>query len=680
MKKAVLSIICCLSLFTLTAQSSLVNGWDSVPAILARVVAPTFPTATFNIKNYGAGTDSTVLSTTAINNAITACNAAGGGKVIVPAGTFLTGAVILKSNVNLYVSKGARLKFTTDPAKYLPVVLTRFEGVECYNYSPFIYAYGQNNIAITGSGVLDGNASNSNWWAWKTTGDADRTNLMTMGDNGTAVTSRVFGTGYKIRPVFIQPYSSNNILIDSVTILESPMYELNPVLCRNVTISHVTINTHGVNNDGCDPECSKDVWIHDCIFDTGDDCIAIKSGRNNDGRRVNVPSENIVIQNCTMKDGHGGVVLGSEISGSVRNVFAENCNMSSPNLNLALRIKTNSVRGGTIENIFLRNIQVGQVSTAYIEADMYYEEGDAGAFTPIVRNISVDNMTGSNSQSVFNIDCYSRSPISNLLLRNCTLTAASLGTYANVRKLQVVNSTVNGSVPLIPTASSSYQHAERYSNKNNWGWSNVYSSFTGNGYMEPADVDNSIEYTITKSAAERDSLSFYYANPSTTAKTCTVYVNNVAQTTISFNPTTSGWKTQKALLNLATGANTLKLVADGGLGELYLDKFTATYVSPPVVTELSSGKIENFNLSISPNPVNESSQILFTLTKSSPVTFTIYDSMGRTINEWSVTNTDEGKNQASINRTLKKGIYILEMDYSDTNSYDKVSRIKFVVK
>jgi polygalacturonase len=160
----------------------------------------------------------------------------------------------------------------------------------------------------------------------------------------------------------VQFYNSQNILIDSITIINSPMYELNPVLSQNLTIQNVIINSLGPNNDGCDPECCYDALINNCNFSTGDDCIAVKSGRNNDGRRVGVPSQYIVIQNCTMQNGHGGVTLGSECSGGINNVYAQYCNMSSPNLSSILRFKTNSVRGGIIENIFMRDCTIGQVA------------------------------------------------------------------------------------------------------------------------------------------------------------------------------------------------------------------------------------------------------------------------------------------------------------------------------
>ena len=175
------------------------------------------------------------------------------------------------------------------------------------------------------------------------------------------------------------------------------MWFINPVLCENVTVIGVTVEGLGPNNDGCNPESSKDVLIKNCYFNTGDDCIAIKSGRNNDGRRINIPSENIVIQNCKMKEGHGGVVIGSEISGGVKNVFAENCSMSSPNFDRAIRIKTNAVRGGAIENLFVRNITVGEVKEAVLTIDFYYEEGENGEFTPNVKNMVLANITSKKS-------------------------------------------------------------------------------------------------------------------------------------------------------------------------------------------------------------------------------------------------------------------------------------------
>ena len=211
---------------------------------------------------------------------------------------------------------------------------------------------------------------------------------------------RQFGAGHRLRPNFVQPYGCTNVLIEGVTFVNSPMWILNPVLCQNVTVRGVTVSSHGPNNDGCDPESCRDVLIENCTFDTGDDCIAIKSGRNADGRRIGVPSENIIVRGCTMKDGHGGVVLGSEMSGGIRNVFVEDCVMGSPNLERAIRLKSNSLRGGYLENLFVRNVQVGQVKEAVVRINLQYDK-DRGEHYPAVRNIHIENVTSTKSGRPF---------------------------------------------------------------------------------------------------------------------------------------------------------------------------------------------------------------------------------------------------------------------------------------
>ncbi len=650
------------------AASFQINGWDSVPAILAHIVPPSFPNVDFNITAYGAVQGGTVICTSAVDAAVTACHNAGGGRVVVPAGIFLTGAIHLQSNVNLHVSKGATLKFSTAPADYLPVVFTRSEGVECYNYSPFIYAYGQTNIAVTGSGTVDGCATTGNWWAWATTGAADRTSLMTMGENNTPVSQRIFGSGHLLRPVFIQPYNCTNVLIDSITVLNSPMWELDPVLCHNVTISNVTISSHGVNNDGCDPDCSKDVLIKNCTFDTGDDCIAVKSGRNNDGRRVNVPSENIVIQGCTMKDGHGGVVIGSEVSGSVRNVYAENCSMNSVNLDRMLRIKTNSVRGGTIENIFVRNMTVTNVSAEYMQVDMYYEEGDTGAFTPVVQNICMDSITGNATTQVFSANCYVRSPVTNVLLSNSNFAGTAIGTLTNVRKLQINNSFLKTTVPLLPTLNSSYFHAERYAARTNWGWSNVYAGFTGNGYMEPTDSVNSIQYAITTTKSGLDSIAWTYANTKSTDLSCALYVNGTFNQTVVFKPTTA-WSTKSTGLNLSAGSNTVQLVSQSSDG-IFLDHYTVTYIGP--YSGLNTVAEDNTVLQILPTTVHTQATILITQSHQQSSTLRIYNSKGTKVREIQVPS---GTTVLNFNREgLTSGIYLLQL-----LSTSGIATIRFIV-
>jgi unsaturated rhamnogalacturonyl hydrolase len=229
----------------------------------------------------------------------------------------------------------------------------------------------------------------------------------------------VFGAGHFLRPNFIQPYRCRNVLIEGVTILRSPMWEIHPALCTNVTVRGVHIDSHGPNNDGCDPESSRDVLIENCRFSTGDDCIAIKSGRNNDGRRVGVAAENIVVRGCEMQDGHGGVVIGSEISGDCRNVFAEDCTMDSPQLDRALRLKSNAQRGGVIENIFLRNIRIGRLAEAVLTIDLLYEEGAKGDHPPVVRNVQLDHVTSAASPRVFWIAGFPGATIEGIRLSDC---------------------------------------------------------------------------------------------------------------------------------------------------------------------------------------------------------------------------------------------------------------------
>jgi unsaturated rhamnogalacturonyl hydrolase len=198
------------------------------------------------------------------------------------------------------------------------------------------------------------------------------------------------------------------------------MWEIHPLLCTNVTVRGVDIVSHGANNDGCDPESSRDVLIEKCLFDTGDDCIAIKSGRNNDGRRVGVPSVNLIIRDCTMRDGHAGTAIGSEISGSCSNVFVENCEMSSPNLMCVLRLKSNAVRGGVLQNIFMRNVNVGLVKDSVLQIDFLYDEGAKGDYRPVARNVSMDHITVAQTPRVLNVRGFPAADISDIRIYDST--------------------------------------------------------------------------------------------------------------------------------------------------------------------------------------------------------------------------------------------------------------------
>lgn len=441
-----------------TAQPPDEGVWLRVPEILRRIVPPSIPSRDFEITRHGAKPDGITDCTAAFRAAIDACNAAGGGRVVVPAGRFLTGPIHLKSNVNLHVERDGTIAFLTDPARYLPAVFTRFEGVELMGYSPLIYAFEQQNIAITGEGTLDGQASDRNWWPWKgskdfgwTTGaprqNEARERLLQMAEAGVPVAQRVFGEGSFMRPMFIQPYRCRNVFIEGVTIVSSPMWEIHPVLCTNVTVRGVKIASLGPNNDGCDPESCRDVLIENCTFNTGDDCIAIKSGRNADGRRVNVASENIIVRGCRMLDGHGGVTIGSEISGGVRYVFAEKCEMNSPRLDRALRIKNNAARGGLLEHIYMRDVTIGQVAESVLAVDFLYEEGANGAFVPIVRDVELRTVRSGKSTYALYLRSFPKAEISDVRVIDCTFdNVAKPSVTEGVANLVVRNTRINGSL------------------------------------------------------------------------------------------------------------------------------------------------------------------------------------------------------------------------------------------
>ncbi|PKB15452.1 glycoside hydrolase family 28 protein [Flavobacterium sp. 5] len=437
--------------------------WKKMEIIVKSIKYPTFQNKVYNILKYGAQSNSTFDNTVAITRAIQECSKNGGGIVLVPKGKYVSRAIHLEDNVNLHLDKDAEIIFSINPKDYYPLVHTSFEGTEFMNYSPLIYAFKKNNVAITGKGTLNGQASNENWWAWSSseqygwkkgtpsqTDPLNRLRLVDMAENNIPVSERVFGEGHYLRPNFVEFFECKNILIQDITIINAPFWVIHPIKSENFIVDGVTINSHGPNNDGCDPEYSKNVIIKNCTFNTGDDCIAIKSGRDADGRRVAMKSENIIIQNCTMFDGHGGVTIGSEISGSVSNVFVENCKMNSPNLDIAIRLKTNSKRGGLIENFYVRNIEVGQVKEALLKVDMFYNVhgNQEGTFIPRIENIYLENIKVKNGGKYSILaKGYNESPIKNITLKDVTIeNVKQVYSIENVTNLKFINTYINGTL------------------------------------------------------------------------------------------------------------------------------------------------------------------------------------------------------------------------------------------
>ena len=455
-------LLICL-LFPLTVMA---DGWDTdYKRIEQNIRQPKFADKQFVITKYGAGVNQKAAANQkAINKAIAACSKAGGGKVVVPAGKYLTGAITLKSHVNLVLEKNAVLEFVFQPELY-PVVPTRWEGLDCWNLQPCIYAYKQTDIAITGEGTIDGGGTNDTWWKWcgaKKYGWKEgeigqncggRARLLKWAEDGVDMNERRFTAKDGMRPQLVNLYLCDGILIEDVTMLRSPFWVIHPLLSKNITVRGVHINNDGPNGDGCDPESCDGVLIENCFFNTGDDCIAIKSGRNNDGRLWNKPSENIIIRNCEMQNGHGGVVIGSEISGGCRNVFAENNKMDSPNLERVVRIKTNTCRGGVVENIYARNIEVGQCREAVLKINLNYESKEicCRGFAPTVRNVNLDNITCQKSKyGVQIIALDSATQVYDINVKNCRFNGVEKGNFESgkTRNVKFENLFINGSLSL----------------------------------------------------------------------------------------------------------------------------------------------------------------------------------------------------------------------------------------
>ena len=445
-------------------------GWDDneYKRIEQSIQLPKIAERQFLITSFGAKTTATAAQNQkAINRVISLVSKKGGGKVIIPKGTWNTGAIELKSHVNLILEEGATLHFAFEPKLY-PLVRTSWEGLACWNYSPCIYAYKATDIAITGQGTIDGGGNNDTFWQWNgsprfgykegVTKESQklgsRSKLLKMAEDGVPFDERKFGMGYGLRPQLVNMVHCERILIKDVKMINSPFWVIHPLLSKNITVDGVYVWNEGPNGDGCDPEACENVLIQNCVFHTGDDCIAIKSGRNNDGRLWNQPSKNIIIRNCKMEDGHGGVVIGSEISGGCENVYAENCVMDSPHLERILRIKTNNCRGGQVQNINMRNVVVGQCKEAVVKINLDYERKEIcyRGFEPIVNNVNVENVTCQKSDyGVLIIGRDSLENVYDINIKNCKFDGVvkePVKITGKTRNVKFDNLIINGSLVL----------------------------------------------------------------------------------------------------------------------------------------------------------------------------------------------------------------------------------------
>lgn len=399
------------------------------------------------ITDFGAVSGDKEKTTIAIANAIDKANSIGGGIVVIPEGEWLTGKIHLKSNVDLHLEKGAVLIFSGNPDDYLPPVHTTWEGMECYNYSPLIYAYQCKNISISGQGELKAQMDVwSKWFARPRGHNESLKRLYNLSSNNSPVEERqMVNDSAHFRPQFIQFNRCENVLLEGISISNSPFWTIHPYLSKNIIIRDVKVWADGHNNDGIDPEMSQNMLVENCVFDQGDDAIAIKSGRNQDAWRLNTPSKNIVIRNCVVKNGHQLLALGSELSGGIENVFMDSCRViDGAKLNHLLFIKTNERRGGYVKNIYLSNITAGKIDQGIlgIETDVLYQWRDLvptieRKLTPI-SNIYLENIKAGNVKFISRILGQKELPIENVSLKNVQADSIQNETYIHENLLNFI--------------------------------------------------------------------------------------------------------------------------------------------------------------------------------------------------------------------------------------------------
>lgn len=402
-------------------------------------------TPIFNVLDYGAKRDGSASSTAAFRAAIQACAKVGGGTVFVPAGHYVSGAIEMVSNLTLFIDAGAVIRFVANREEY-PMVASRFEGVETQAPAAMIGGSHLENITITGRGTLQ--ADNAEWrklmsdpaprQAW--------TELLARIERKETIPDDLRRRGaLSLRADFIRPVESKNVLIEGIHIVGSPMWTIHPLYCENVVIRNVVVETYpGANTDGVDIDSCRHVRISDSYFSTGDDAICIKSGKDVDGRRVNRPTEDVSITNCTIYRGHGAVVLGSENSGGIRNVVASN--IVAQGTDRGIRIKSGRARGGVIENIRFDNWIIEDTPNPAIEVTNYYTrvpDEPVSERTPIFRNIVISGVTVNRCRTAVSIEGLPEMPIEGLRLSDVVANAREGLRAFNTTGLELRNVRIN---------------------------------------------------------------------------------------------------------------------------------------------------------------------------------------------------------------------------------------------
>lgn len=418
----------------------------SAPFQMADLKRPVFKDQVLDIRDFGAITNEenpSFKNTDIFALAIEAASKSGGGTILVPAGTWLTGPIHLLSNINLHIAEGAKVLFSTDKEDYLPVVIQRHEGVEAYNYSPLIYAYEVKNVAITGKGTLDAQAEH--WWTWfEELGPPPRAMASKQ-----PLSRRQFGKGAGMegmRPNFIVFWKSSDILVEGIHLLDSPMWNVHLVYSSNAIVRDISINSlNSPNGDGVVIDSSNDILVEYNHFQTGDDAVVLKSGLNEDGLNINIPTENVVIRNFEAKNvrtGSGGVVFGSETSGGLRNIYVHDAYFDGSDR--GIRFKTERGRGNVIENIWIRDVEMKNITYQAINFNTFYTGPEATGPSPALRNIDIRNVTIDGVPKAIVLTGLPEKWLENITLENITVTNAEEGArITRVKNLSLKNVSVS---------------------------------------------------------------------------------------------------------------------------------------------------------------------------------------------------------------------------------------------
>lgn len=444
-----------------SAKAAEEEGWAKVPEILARIVPPVFHDYTIDIKSKGAFGDSLFDNRPIFQNTIDEVAQRGGGIIFVPFGQYyLDGPLHFRDNINLHLEKGARIFFSSNVSSYLPAVKVRWEGTVCYNYSPLIYGYQLENVAITGQGIIDGAARE---WSteWRKVQNPDKDVLRQMGNDQVPEEQRVFANGFLdldedgvddgygdrkqhyLRPSLIEFYECENLLIEGVSIMNSPFWTVHPIFCKNVILRNLNVYGDVLNDDGIDPDSCEDVLIEGCEIETRDDAISIKAGRDQDAWS-RPRSKNIIIRKNRLLSGVNALCIGSEMSGGVSNVFAEN-NYIANGMH-ALNFKCNLDRGGQVHHIYLRNTEISSCREAMFIFRMDYHGHRGNNFPTRFNDFYVSGITcGEVEKTPFKIVGVEAEPISRIFLSDITIKkAGQKSEIANAQNILFDNVSIDG--------------------------------------------------------------------------------------------------------------------------------------------------------------------------------------------------------------------------------------------